>query len=327
MSLRRIIGFLMPALGLTIFVWIVARTGPSRIAAIVGDVDVAQLVWAPLLMAAIAISRGIRWRYVMRCLGIEYGLTRSTAVWMIGFSASAVTPAKAGDAVRAVYLSRETGRSMGEALLTVFIDRLWDLGFILAAGVVSAVLFSRRYVEIPSAPLLVAGVVAIILAVVLMTRRGVMRALLRPLFQLLIPERHRDGLAANFHTFYDAMRVYGADIRRHIAMAFMTALCWALIFVLAVYVTRLLDIPVDPRYVILIMPVVTLVELIPFSISGLGTRDATVIYFFGAVGIGSAEAVGFSIVYLLIGTYLTALAGFFLWLRTPVRWSGAVDRA
>jgi uncharacterized protein (TIRG00374 family) len=166
-----------------------------------------------------------------------------------------------------------------------------------------------------------------ILAVVLMTRRGVMRALLRPLFQLLIPERHRDGLAANFHTFYDAMRVYGADIRRHIAMAFMTALCWALIFVLAVYVTRLLDIPVDPRYVILIMPVVTLVELIPFSISGLGTRDATVIYFFGAVGIGSAEAVGFSIVYLLIGTYLTALAGFFLWLRTPVRWSGAVDRA
>jgi uncharacterized membrane protein YbhN (UPF0104 family) len=73
--------------------------------------------------------------------------------------------------------------------------------------------------------------------------------------------------------------------------------------------------------------VVTLVELIPFSISGLGTRDATVIYFFGAVGIGSAEAVGFSIVYLLIGTYLTALAGFFLWLRTPVRWSGAVDRA
>ena len=29
---------------------------------------------------------------------------------------------------------------------------------------------------------------------------------------------------------------------------------------------------------------------------------------------------GFSIVYLLIGTYLTALAGFFLWLRHPVKW-------
>ena len=94
----------------------------------------------------------------------------------------------------------------------------------------------------------------------------------------------------------------------------------ALIFCLAVYVARLLSLPVSAGYVALIMPVVTLVELIPFSVSGLGTRDATVIYFFAVVGAGAAEAVGFSIVYLLIGTYLTALAGFFLWLRHPVKW-------
>jgi len=68
---------------------------------------------------------------------------------------------------------------------------------------------------------------------------------------------------------------------------------------------------------------VTLVELIPFSIAGLGTRDATVIYFFGIVGANAAQAVGFSLVYLLIGTYLTALAGFILWLRHPVRWRQA----
>jgi uncharacterized membrane protein YbhN (UPF0104 family) len=72
------------------------------------------------------------------------------------------------------------------------------------------------------------------------------------------------------------------------------------------------------------MPVVTLVEIIPFSISGLGTRDATVIYFFAAVGVGSAEAVGFSIAYVLIGTYLAALVGFVLWLRSPMRRTSAV---
>jgi hypothetical protein len=92
-----------------------------------------------------------------------------------------------------------------------------------------------------------------------------------------------------------------------------------------VYAARLASIPVSARYVVLIMPIVTLVELIPFSISGLGTRDATVIYFFSVVGVGSAEAVGFSIVYVLIGTYLTALAGFVLWLRHPVRWPRAEE--
>lgn len=313
----------MPALGLAIFAWIVHRTGAARIGAILADVDLRLLVWAPVIVAAISVARGLRWRYVMRCVGIEYGLARSTEVWAIGFFASAVTPAKAGDAIRAVYVRNDSGRSMGEALLTVFVDRLWDLGFILAAGVASAIIFSRRYVEIPSAPLFVAGVAAVVILAAVMTRRNAMRAFLKPLFSVLVPARHRDGLSANFHTFYDALRVYGADRRRALAMAGLTLVCWALIFLLAVYVGRLLRIPVNALYIVLIMPIVTLVELLPFSISGLGTRDATVIYFFAAVGVGGAEAVGFSIAYVLIGTYLTALVGFALWLRSPIRWQQA----
>ena len=55
------------------------------------------------------LVRGARWHYVIRSLGIEYGLRRAT-VWAIGFFASSVTPAKAGDVVRAVYLRNDTGR-------------------------------------------------------------------------------------------------------------------------------------------------------------------------------------------------------------------------
>lgn len=317
----------MPLVGLAIFAWIVHRTGAERIGAILADIDLPMLVWAPFLMAAIALSRGLRWRYVMRCVGIDLGLGRSTAFWMIGFFASAVTPAKAGDAIRAVYVRNETGRTMGEALLTVFLDRLWDLGFILAAGVVSAILFTRRYTDIPSAPLLVAGVVVVALLATLVTRKRLVRAALRPLFSLLVPAGRRDGLAANFHTFYEAMRVFGEDRRRAGVLAVLTLLGWGLIFLLAVYVARLVRIPVDPAYILLIMPIVTLVELLPFSIGGLGTRDATVIFFFAAVNVGSAEAVGFSLTYLLIGTYLTALAGLTLWLRSPIRWQRAGDGA
>ncbi len=315
----------MPLAGLAIFAWIVYRTGPDRIAAILSAMDLRLLVWAPMLVAAIALARGLRWRYVMRCVGIDYTPARSTAVWMIGFFASAVTPAKAGDAVRAVYVRNDTGRTMGESLLTVFVDRLWDLGFILLAGLVSALVFSRRYIEIPSASLLVAGVVAIAVVALVVTRRNLMRACLRPLFSVLAPARQREGLVANFHTFYDAMRAYGADPRRALVMAGYTLAGWALIFLLAIYVGRLLRLPVSPGYILLIMPIVTLVELIPFSISGLGTRDATVIFFFSAIGVGNAEAVGFSITYVLIGTYLTALAGFLLWLRAPIRWRREQD--
>jgi len=220
--MKKTLGILMPLVGLAIFAWIVFRTGPDRIAAILSAMDVAMLVWALPLVAAIAVTRGLRWRYVMRCVGIDYGLVRSTVVWSIGFFASAVTPAKAGDAVRAVYVRNDTGRSMGEALLTVFVDRLWDLGFVLIAGLASAVIFTRRYTDIPSAPLMVVAVGVVVIGLIVVTRRNLMRALLRPVFSVLVPARQRDGLSANFHTFYDALRVYGERPARGLVMAAMT---------------------------------------------------------------------------------------------------------
>jgi uncharacterized protein (TIRG00374 family) len=324
-SVKRFLPWIMPLFGLAIFVAVVQQAGPARIAAVLAEADTARLVWAPVLVGAIALARGLRWRYVAHSVGIRYGLLRATQVWMIAFFASSVTPAKAGDAVRAVYLRNDSGRPLGECFLTVFVDRLWDLGFVLLAGLASALVFSHRYIEIPSASLFIAGVAVIAAVAALMTHRGVMRALLKPAFVLLTPERHRESLSSSFHTFYDALRHYGESKRRSLVMAAFTLAGWALIFTLAIYVARLLSIPVDAGFVVLIMPIVTLVELIPFTISGLGTRDATVVYFFSVVGVGSAEAVGFSIAYVLIGTYLTALIGLALWVRHPIRWRAAQD--
>ncbi len=315
----------MPLFGLAIFVVVVQRAGPARIAAVLSQADPWQLALAPLILVAIALARGLRWQYVANAVGIRYSLARATQIWLIGFFASAVTPAKAGDALRAVYLRNDTGRPLGECFLTVFVDRLWDLGFVLLAGVASALLFSQRYIAIPSAPLFIAGAVFIAGAAALMTHRRAMRALLKPAFLLLTPPRNRAAMSTSFHTFYDALREFGSSPRRAFTMAILTLAGWALIFALAVHIARSLSIPVDWKYLVLIMPIVTLVELIPFTVSGLGTRDATVMYFFSVVGLDSAQAVGFSIAYVLIGTYLTALIGLALWVRYPTRWRAAQE--
>jgi uncharacterized protein (TIRG00374 family) len=318
--MKRTLTVLMPLIGLSIFGFIIFRTGPGRIWETLSAIEWKHLVWAPFLILAIMLVRGARWHYVIRSLGIEYGVARSATVWAIGFFASSVTPAKAGDAVRALYLRNDTGRTLGETFLTVFVDRLWDLGFVLAAGTVSALVFSARYIRLPSAPLVAGGVFVLGVCAVIATRRTLVRALMKPVVAIMVPARFRDSLASNFHTFYDALRVHGSRPVRSVVMAGYTLLCWGLIFALAVYIARILSLPVRASYIVLIMPIVTLVELIPFSIAGLGTREATVIYFFSVVGAGAAQAVGFSIVYVLIGTYLTALVGFFLWLKHPVRW-------
>ena len=317
--MRKKLSFLLPFLGLSLFVYIVGRTGLDNITGIIRDADARLLPLAPVLVVAIILVRGIRWRILMRVVDIDYSLWRSAKVWTIGFFAASVTPAKAGDTLRAFYVREDTGRTFGEAFLTVFIDRLWDLMFVLALGVVSVLVFSRFYMEIPSGWIMLTAAVGIAVCVYLATRRALMRRLLKPMFDALVPKKYKEAFSLNFNTFYDSLALYRRDRGAMVAAFLLTVLVWALVFLLAYYITVLFGIDVDLKYVVLIMPIVTLVELIPISVSGLGTRDATVIYFFSVVGISGAAAVGFSIGYLFIGTYLTALAGFLMWLRHPVK--------
>jgi uncharacterized protein (TIRG00374 family) len=149
-----------------------------------------------------------------------------------------------------------------------------------------------------------------------------MRKFMGPVVRFLTPPRFRSQLSAQAGLFYDGLARYGTHWRQTALAGALTFAFWAGIVFLAFTVTRVLAIDVSSGFVALMMPIVTLVEIIPISVSGIGTREAAVIFFFSAVGIGSAEAVAFSIMYLIAGTYLTALVGFAAWLANPAKLGG-----
>jgi uncharacterized membrane protein YbhN (UPF0104 family) len=83
--MKKTLTVLMPMIGLSIFAFIIYRTGPGRIWATLSAIAWKDLVWAPVLILAIMVVRGARWHYVIRSVGIEYGVARSATVWAIGF--------------------------------------------------------------------------------------------------------------------------------------------------------------------------------------------------------------------------------------------------
>jgi uncharacterized protein (TIRG00374 family) len=325
--MRKNLSIILPCTGLALFGYIVWSTGPRNIADVIRNANPRLALVAVALVVVILVLRGVRWRLLLRIAGIDYPLWRATAVWAIGFSAASVTPAKAGDAIRAFYVQGHTGRSFGEAFFTVFVERLYDLAFVLALGVVSVFVFSHYFTELPSVWIVLMSVVVLVVCIYLALNRRLMRKLLKPAFDVIVPRRYRNMVTINVNSFYDSMASYGKARGVLAASAVLTVVVWALIFTLAWCVTAVLGIGVPVQYMFLIMPVVTLVEVLPVSIGGLGTRDATVIYFFSVLGIPGAAGVAFSLGYLLIGTYLTALLGFILWLRYPLRkGSGSRDK-
>ncbi len=317
--MKKWVSALVPFVGLAIFIWIVSGTGVHRILETFRGIDPRRLLVFPVLMVFLLWLRGYRWWLLIRVVGIDYSMWRSTVVYSIGFFAASITPGKVGDAVRALYLSRETGRGFGECFLTVFVDRLMDLVAMLVLGLAALLVFSYRYIDIPSLWIIVAASVALMAMVYVMLHRDVMKKVVGPVFRVLTPVKYREQLSAEVHGFYDGLTLYGKHWKTTVFAVLLMLLFWGTAFVLAYSVTWVLGIDVPFAFVVLMMPMVTLVEIIPISISGLGTREAAVIFFFSVLGIASAEAVGFSITYLLAGTYLTALVGFVAWLANPAK--------
>lgn len=323
--MRRWLSLLPPIVGLGIFALIVYGIGLEKILAVLRPIDPRRLLVFPLLIVFVLWIRGVRWVYLIRTIGLHYTLWRAILVGAIGYFGGAITPAKVGDAIRAYYMYRDTDQNLGECFVTVVVDRLMDVIVVMVFGVLSVFTFSYFYINLPAIWIIVGAVPVIFGVAYLLLHKELMTKLLKPMIRALAPQRYRSELEQNFDRFYGSIGKYAVEWRRTLVALLLTLVYWASVFALAWTATWVLDMKVSWYYVVLVMPLITLVELIPISVSGLGTRDAAAIYFFAIVGASSAQSVGFALIYVLSGTYFTALIGFFIWLFRPRRYKDQAE--
>ena len=88
------------------------------------------LVWSLVLTALSFVIRVERWQYLLAPLGP----TKFRNVWrttIIGFAASAVLPARAGEVLRPYLLARQEGLSATATFATIIVERVLDLASVL----------------------------------------------------------------------------------------------------------------------------------------------------------------------------------------------------
>lgn len=118
-----------------------------------GDVrQVSQQVlhfrWA-LFPAVLALTlfnytlRGLKWHYYLGQVGVRgYPLRRSARLFVAGFPL-AVTPGKAGEALKAVWLQRETGLPFAAGVSVVLAERISDGLAVLALSTLGVIAYPR----------------------------------------------------------------------------------------------------------------------------------------------------------------------------------------
>jgi phosphatidylinositol alpha-mannosyltransferase len=247
--------------------------------------------WLAPACAAIAASvflKAVRWRYLF-APETRPGLRAATASMLVGYFFNMVLPARAGEAVRVVYLRRRAGASPVETAATVAVERLYDvLGLLVMLLVASPWLPPiswLRAAEMVAVGLALAVAAAAALFAVFGSRP--LLSLARPLRALPFLEPERLELAVG-----NLFRGLAAVRRpRLIAAALLwTFLSWAALGVCVELALRGFHLRLPLGAALLVLVASNLSQVLPSSPSALGVFEASGLLALGAYGVAGAQA-------------------------------------
>ncbi len=238
------------------------------------------LQWLSLLGLSLInyALRFLRWHGYLRALGACIGLRRNLLIYMAGF-AFTVTPGKAGEAVRSVYL-KSAGVPWSTGLAALAVERVLDLTAVVMLAALALQPFADQAVP---AMLVIIGATVLL---VVITRPGMARRLLAWLPARGRGQQIKDGTLAvmeNAHLLLAPKRLLGGLALGLLAWG---AEAWGL-YLLLIW----LDVDIAALQAMGIYAIGMLAGALSFLPGGLGGAEAAMVALLAAGGASLGAAV------------------------------------
>ena len=279
----------------------VSRVDLHHIANALTGLNLATLGLAVFVLALTVPANAARWHYILSASGYSPGMAKLAKIVLVGLFFNQVLPSGiGGDAVRA-WRCHLLGIRIGQAIRSILLDRAMGFASIVLAYAAGLPILLRMMAD---------GLQQGVFVAILLIAVGGLAALFSLDFlpNFLLRVKFLSFLAS---ISIEARRLV-SDPRR-LGVIFSLALLGTAINIWA-YQRIALSIGADLSFVdwILIVPPVTLVQLLPVSLAGWGIREAALVVVLSAFDIPSEIALTIS---LLFGAcqVLIALPGGLVW--------------
>ena len=243
----------------------------------------AWLLAAVGFYALVTLLRGERWYRVLHLTGVEASRADSQGLTTVGYMGNNVLPARAGEMLRVVLLSRRNGAGKRELLGTVVAERMLD-AVALGSIFVVVVYGILRETTLPSdRPLVVAGAGVVLLGLAIVTLRVL---------------RNR-GALERLHDFLRPLAGAPRALvsREGLLLLAVSFLIWAVEASVYLAVARSVDLDISGMGALYIVALTNLFAMLPAAPGYVGTFDAAVV--FGVKAIGGTGSAAFSYLLLL----------------------------
>jgi uncharacterized protein (TIRG00374 family) len=252
----------------------------------------------------------------MHRLAIYIPFRRSLVHQLVGTAAALVTPGQLGEFIKVLY-HRSLGFPVPESLLSVLVDRIYDLMMLLLFGFIA--LFVLFGVPLTLTVVLAAGGSIVLVAGFLFVRnreesaRWIATTLAR-----ISPQTYRETVRSNARRLTQRIGEFRPGFL--VVCGLLSFVNYVLLLLRIYSLVLALHMNVPFWYFVMVAPLLRLVGLVPISISGIGTRDITAIYLFAQVGVPQESSLIVSMLGLLTLEF-QALVGLLVWWRYPLQLS------
>ena len=275
---RKIFLWALKLIGVLLFVLILSRIDARRLIGELAHANAGLLALSFPLVFLIYFCRTQRWKELVHAAGTILPLRKHWQIMNVGIFLACILPGKIGEMGKAAYL-KAAGMRTATALIVTLLDRAIDaacVGLFAVAGV--GILFGWQWTAYAMLCLLLA-----LLAAMLLRKR--LRFIARYFGQGTLP-----------------------------AVALWTALAWTIHFAWAILLARAVGIETSIPVLVSVLTFAGMLSLLPIAPSGLGTRDAALIFLLAPYGIPAERAVALAFL-MFLSIILSGFLGGWYWLK------------
>jgi uncharacterized protein (TIRG00374 family) len=275
--------------------------GPAEVWAALSKADVRFVGAAIALAIPMAIIKGVRWWMLLRNYEFHLSFIHSTGMYAIGMVLSAVTPGHAGDLVKILLLTRR-GCGIAKAIASNVLDRVFDVLFVLLASYGGMWYFSQEFASQLGAVNVAFAVVSVLALAIVWKRHLIQRIAIKS-----VPSQYRQTAVESWNEIVASL--FKNRLSRILWPGLLTIVFWVVQFSAFYLCARALAVDVSFVYFSACAAVAMLLSLLPITVAGVGTRDATYVLLLGQIGITQQQSLALSA--LVLAVFLANSAVFY----------------
>jgi len=249
--------------------------------------------------------KSYRWRLLIHNEGVNYSAARAFAAYMASDAIGIVTPGRIGEIARLYYVREETSISFHSAFKTLVSDRIFDFTMLGWLGLSGFLFYFKTFGDYPG--------IYYVLGMLLMCILGYIIVITLLAWLLRFSSLNRLPLVRFVYESFLAV-----ISKRSLTMWGITFLAYFMYFGFSWLI--MISLHLNPSYtdVAFIMSIMSLSTIIPLSIAGFGTREATLVLLFAYYGLASETAISFSLMHFTAFFLWGGLIGLVFWLLMPI---------